>query len=139
MLAADFLTEGKAQVKGPSGVISKIDKLVAKVTAGEPIADAQVFSTELTAVDSEGKDVDLSECTFPDAAEGKGTVNVTVPVQVYRKVNFTYQLENVPEYYQGVTNFSPCRPPISNSGDRPRRWRASPPRWPIWANSILTT
>ena len=110
MLAADFLTEGKAQVKGPSGVISKIDKLVAKVTAGEPIADAQVFSTELTAVDSEGKDVDLSECTFPDAAEGKGTVNVTVPVQVYRKVNFTYQLENVPEYYQGVTNFFTLSP-----------------------------
>lgn len=33
-----------------------------------------------------------------------------MPVQVYRKVNFTYQLENVPEYYQGVTNFFTLSP-----------------------------
>ena len=110
MLTADFLNEGKAKVRGPSGVIGRIDKLVAKVTAGDTISDAQVFSTELTAVDSEGKAVDLSECTFPDAAESKGAVSVTVPVQVYRKVNFTYQLENVPEYYQGVNNFFTLSP-----------------------------
>lgn len=71
--------------------------------------------------------------------EGKGTVNVTVPVQVYRKVNFTYQLENVPEYYQGVTNFFTLSPTYIEFWGSPTAVESFAAQVADWANSILTT
>lgn len=96
------LTDGNLTLEGPATQMNRIAKLVARVEEEATISDAQVFPAALVALDAEGNEVDLSNCTYVDA-DSTTPLNVTVPVLVYQKVTFQYTVENMPSYYKKDT------------------------------------
>lgn len=92
---------GVVRIEGPRSVISRIDAVVAKVETATTISKTERFSAKLVAIEKDDtdsqndKEVDLTDCQFLTPAAG--TVDITVPVWVQKKVEFVYQLVNVPQ------------------------------------------
>ncbi len=105
LIEAEYIQDGNVTIEGPSEVVSQIAKLYAKVNEEQTITEAQAFSATLVAVDAQENALDLSECTVVGGENS--TLTVTVPVQVYKRVDFTYTLENVPSYYEDFLSLSP--------------------------------
>jgi YbbR domain-containing protein len=63
-----------------------IASVVAKVEESATLEKTKRFSADLLALDAQGAQVDLADCTFVTPADGK--VNLTVPVWVQRKVPY---------------------------------------------------
>ena len=99
ILDAAVLPNGTARVEGPRAVIEKIAAVTAKVEAAETINSTKRYSAQLKATDEEGNEVDLTDCVFTNTADG--TVDLTVPVWVQKKVNLTYQVLNAPAALAG--------------------------------------
>lgn len=100
--------DGIVVLEGPKSVTSQVSSIVARVTATEAIQDVKVFSATLVALDETGQEIDISSCRFRGLETL--TVNVTVPVWVYRTVDFTYSLANVPDMLAGVENLVTVSP-----------------------------
>ena len=104
---ATGLENGVVKITGPRSVISRIASVVARVESEKPISSVTTFTTSIIGLDADGKEVDLKYCTFEGMTDN--SVNVIVPVNVHRKINFTYKLLNVPTALQ--KNFVTISPP----------------------------
>ncbi len=89
------IPNGVVRLEGPRTVMDTIASVVAKVEETETLEKTKRFSADLLALDAQGAQVDLSDCTFVTPADGK--VELTVPIWVQRKQPLTYQLLNAPE------------------------------------------
>lgn len=108
LVESEALTDGNLTLEGPATQINQIARLVARVEEAATISDAQVFSATLVALDEDGNEVDLSNCTYVDA-DSTAALNVTVPVLVYQQVTFQYTVENMPSYYdEGTFRIEPA-------------------------------
>ncbi len=112
---SESFTDGSITLEGPQSQMSQVASLVAVVEEEKTIEDVQVFAAALKARDASGKDVDISDCLFYENEEAEEplaavSVNVTVPVEVYRKVEFQYALEHVPAYYEKQKDFFTLSP-----------------------------
>lgn len=86
------LPDGKITIEGPQKVMDRISRVVAKVDNKESLSDIKVFrDVPIVAYAENGSEISLAQCKL-----SAQSVAVTVPVLEYRKVNFTYQLENAP-------------------------------------------
>lgn len=111
LLESDGFVDGSVVLEGPSSQMSRIERIVAQVEdPGEPISEVTVFSATLKAVDADGAEVDISDCTYIDNTDGTMAINVTVPVEVYQSVTFAAQMENMPEVYENRNNFVTFEP-----------------------------
>ncbi len=89
------IPDGIVRLEGPRAVMDTIASVVAKVEETATLEKTKRFSADLLALDAQGAQVDLSDCTFVTPADGK--VDLTVPVWVQRKVPLTYELLHAPE------------------------------------------
>lgn len=105
LIEAEYIQDGAVTIEGPSAVMAQIATVQARVQEEQTISEVQAFSATLVALNEQGEEVDLTECTVVGAENQ--TLTVTVPVLVYRRVNFTYQVENVPAYYENFLTISP--------------------------------
>ena len=94
VLDASALPNNIARLEGPRSTINKITSIVARVEDTHTISKTERFTTLLTALDENGAEVDLSNCQF--LTPTSGTVDITVPVWVQKKVPLTYKLLHVP-------------------------------------------
>lgn len=94
------IQSGSLRLEGPRSTVSQVASIVARVEADEPIRSVQVYAARLVALDADGNEVDLNGCQLFDVSTEEPlqseTVNVTVPVLVQRRVEFTYDLLHVP-------------------------------------------
>lgn len=97
LVSGGMLTDGKVTVEGPLSQIEKIVAVKAVVEQQDTISSVTSYTAPLTAVDEQGQPVDMTHCRFVGAEEN--TVNVTVPVQNYKRIDFTYELVDVPAGY----------------------------------------
>lgn len=95
VLDTNAVPNGIVQLEGPRTIINQISSVVAKVETTETIANTTRFSAGLTALDAQGAAVDLTNCQF--LTPSAGTIDLTVPVWVQKKVDLTYELLNVPK------------------------------------------
>lgn len=94
ILAGDSMPDGKIVIEGPRNTINRIEKIEARVEAESAISKTTWFTASLVALDKDGADVDLTSCEF--LTPESGVIDVEVPVEEIRVVDFTYQLVNVP-------------------------------------------
>ncbi len=94
VLGSDAIPEGKIVLEGPRSTVSRIEKLEARIGTETAISKTSWFTASLVALDKDGANVDLTSCEFLTPAVG--TVDVEVPVEEIRVVDFTYELTNVP-------------------------------------------
>ncbi len=88
------LTNGRVTVEGPRTTIQKIHSVAARVDQTQTLSKTAHLKANLLALDEDGNVVDVSQCRFVGLTDS--VVDITVPVWVQRKVELTYQLENVP-------------------------------------------
>lgn len=100
------INDGYVSVEGPKTDIDRIDRVVAYVSNEEAISETAVFSAELIAYDSHSRPIDT--VSFVQAENA--SVNVTVPVMVYRKVDLVPTVMNVPKGYQDIENLVTVTP-----------------------------
>lgn len=111
LLESEGFVNGAVVLEGPSAQMNRIDKIVARAEeTGEAVSAVKVFAATLKAVDADGKDVDISACTYIEGTDGSKPVNITVPVEVYQKVTFAPKLENVPEVYKSRSQLVTFQP-----------------------------
>ena len=94
VLDATAVPNGVVRLEGPRTAINRISSVVARVEETTSITNTTRFSAELLALDEQGAQVDLTNCQF--LTPSTGTVDLTVPVWVQKKVDLTYKLLNVP-------------------------------------------
>lgn len=101
-IKADGVEAKSVSLEGPKSVLNRIYSVVARVESATPLSDDTMFNTPLVALDSAGNEVDISSCTVVGLPSG--SVNVTVPVLMQKKVYFTYTLAHVPPALQSNKN-----------------------------------
>ncbi|MDD3693394.1 MAG: CdaR family protein [Oscillospiraceae bacterium] len=110
VIAAAGVENNTITVEGPKSVVSRIASVSAVVDEPDTISEVTTFPASLTAFDENGNVVDTELCTFVGLAEAGNKVNITVPVEVQRTVNFTYRLNNVPTGFKNLSNFIKLSP-----------------------------
>ncbi len=88
-------SNGMVTIEGPKATVSQIKRVVAKLTAAEPLSVIRRFEVPLTALDAEGRVVDLTHCTIIEVPTG--VVRVTVPIWEARRIALGFTAVNVPE------------------------------------------
>lgn len=94
VLDAAAVPNGTVTLEGPRTVINRISSVVARVSENSVIGKTTRFSANLLALDERGEAVDLTDCQF--MTPSTGTVDLTVPVWVQKKVDLTYAILNAP-------------------------------------------
>ena len=97
VVSGSMFTDGMVKIEGPLSQIDRIAGVKVIVDTVEVISDVTSYMAPLTAVDEQGQPVEMDQCTFVGAEEN--AVNVTVPVEYYKRIDFTYQLVDVPSGY----------------------------------------
>ncbi len=105
-ISGPAINDGYVSVEGPKTDIDRIDRVVAYVPNEEAISETAVFSAELIAYDSHSRPID--SVSFVQAENA--TVDVTVPVMIYRKVDLAPTVMNVPKGYQNTENLVTITP-----------------------------
>ena len=101
------LPNGKITIAGPKSITDRIARVAAVVTADEELTDTKVFEAQIKAYDVNNVEItELNKCEL-----STDRVSVTVPILEYHKVDFTYQLENVPEALKNRAGFVTLTPP----------------------------
>lgn len=85
---------GMVTIEGPKSVVSQIKRVVARVTATEPLAVNRRFEVPLTALDADGNAVELTDCTIVEVPAG--LIRVTVPIWESRRIALGVTAVNVP-------------------------------------------
>lgn len=87
-------TDGTLTLSGPKTQLDRVEKVSARIRSKEELSDVRVFEAVLVALDRDGNEVDLEDCSF----EGLEThsIHVTVPVWVSREIPLTYTVKNAP-------------------------------------------
>lgn len=101
VISATGLQDNTVTVDGPQTYVSQIASIVAKVDKPDTISENQTFSASLVALDSNGEEVNTQYCSFSGLEGNK--VNVIVPVNVHRTVNFSLNsltYKNMPDAYR---------------------------------------
>lgn len=106
LMDTETLQNDTVTIEGPKTVLSRINRMIAKVEKGEVIdtAEAHVFPALIKALDSNGAEIDLSDCKISTTM-----VNVTVPVLAYRQVTLNLP-QNMPEGFNDNENFFTVTP-----------------------------
>lgn len=104
-----LLPEGTVTLEGPRAVTSRIKSFVARIEEKKEITDVTVLPARLIALDSDGKEVDISACKFKGLTSD--TVNVTVPVWESQTVEFTYTVNHLPALFDSVQDVLTVSPP----------------------------
>ncbi len=112
VLDSQLFPNESVTVSGPKKVRDRIAKIVARVDSSKAVKESTVFEAKLTAYDSSGKQVDLSQCTFPKLADqDEPTVaQLTVPVNYFAKVTLGIKATNIPEAYKNQDGFITLNP-----------------------------
>ena len=112
VLDSQLFPNESVTVSGPKKVRDRIAKIVAKVNSTEAVSDSTVFEAKLMAYDSDGEQVDLSQCTFPDLMEQEDptTAQVTVPVNYFCNVKLGIDAINMPSAFEGREDFITLSP-----------------------------
>ncbi|MBR5523816.1 MAG: hypothetical protein IKU51_00915 [Clostridia bacterium] len=100
------INDGYVSVEGPKTDIDSISRVVAYVDDETAISETAVFSAELVAYDSLNRPID--SVSFVQAEDAH--VSVTVPVMVYRKVELTPTVVNVPKGYENIEDLVTVSP-----------------------------
>lgn len=113
VLDSQYFPGDSVTVSGPKKVRDRIVKIVARVNSNKTVKKSTVFEAKLVAYDSKGKQVDLSQCTFPKLAdqEDPTLAQMTVPVNYFAKVNLGIKATNIPEAYKNQDGFMTLNPP----------------------------
>lgn len=85
---------GYVTMNGPKSIIEKIDRVVARVTTEETIAENKQYEVPLIALDRNGKSLDLTYCEFVEIPDG--VVSMTVPIWEERIIEVGYTIINAP-------------------------------------------
>ena len=95
-------SDGTLTLSGPQTALNKIKSLVARVTEEKALTETTTFRAAVVALDAAGKEVPLDYCTFAelDGAE----INMTVPVEAYKELTFTYYWLHAPEALADATS-----------------------------------
>lgn len=91
--------DGKLTLSGPQSKIKRITKVVAPLTATEPLSDTTTLTPELKALDAKGAEVNLDSCQI-GGLEGK-TLSVNVPVNYYKDLTLSVEWHNAPKAISG--------------------------------------
>ena len=97
-------------VEGPKSVVSKIAKVSAVVDEPKTISEVTTFTGSLVAFDEGGKEIDTELCTFVGLLDVGNKVDVTVPVEIQQRVEFTYKINNIPSGFKDISNFITLSP-----------------------------
>ncbi|MBP5303273.1 MAG: hypothetical protein J6Z00_00040 [Clostridia bacterium] len=92
------LTDNKVTVSGPQSVVEKIDHLVAKITNAESLKETKTFTSELQAVDVDGKALSLKNCSF--AEFDSSTIKIVVPVEISKEMSLGATWMHAPSYFE---------------------------------------
>jgi hypothetical protein len=116
-----ILPTGDITIKGPQSIVQNITQVVARTEEEQTISDVADFPAELLALDAHGNEVDLTYCTMlvpessdPDAGLIELTdrgVQLTVSVDTYREITFTYQTLHQPAGMTDLSDFITVSPP----------------------------
>ncbi len=82
-------------VYGPHTTVKNIKKLIATVSEEEPLGDTKDITPELKAVDDNGKEVSLENCTINELADKQ--LEVRVEVCFYKDVTLDVEWHNAPD------------------------------------------
>lgn len=104
------ISDGQITINGPRAALNQISVVKARIDSPEIISKVTSFTATLIAYDENGNTVDTQFCTYEGMENKDNKVNVTVPVQVQRTVNFTYTLVNLPDAFQNDGNFVKISP-----------------------------
>jgi len=89
------LSDGTLTLSGPQTTLNKISSLVARVAEEKTLTETSTFRAAVVALDESGAEVALDHCTF---AELDGAdLALTVPVEAYKELTFTYEWLHAPE------------------------------------------
>ena len=89
------LSDGTLTLSGPQTTLTKIASLAARVSEEKTLSETSTFRASVVALDEAGKEVPLDHCSF---AELDGTeIAMTVPVEAYKELTFTYSWLHAPE------------------------------------------
>lgn len=100
------VTNNAVKVSGPRTDINRIKRLIAKISAEQIISETAVFEAELIAYDEH--DLPIKTVSFVNAEDAK--LSVTVPVMIYRKVELSPTVNNIPEGYKDKSNLVTVSP-----------------------------
>lgn len=128
----NILADGNVTLQGPESVISRVNKVVARITEEAVIAEPKTFTAQLLALDEQGAEIDLSQCHVMayerDDEGGVSTVlteltgrtlEVTVPVETYQEITFSYQTAHQPSGLTDLSSLITISPPsITLIGDK---------------------
>ncbi|MGI6265417.1 MAG: YbbR-like domain-containing protein [Acutalibacteraceae bacterium] len=112
VLDAQLFPKNEVTVSGPKTVRDRIARIVAKIESDEQLSKSTVLPAKLVAYDSDGKQVNLSQCTFKELAdqEDATTASVTVPVNYFCTVKLGVKATNLPAYFASVEDFITVSP-----------------------------
>ncbi len=102
----EAISAGKIIVSGSRTNVAKIDKVVAVIDEAAVVEAANNYTARLEARDANRRV--LEEISFSNAEDG--TVGVTVPVMVYRKIQLSPTLSHIPADYQSRKNLISVSP-----------------------------
>ena len=109
VIDSTMLPDGTVTLEGPRSVTSRVKSFVARIEEKKEITDVTVLPARLVALDSEGKEVDISACELKGLSSE--TVNVTVPVWESHTVEFTYTVNHLPGLFDTVKDALTVSPP----------------------------
>ena len=92
---------GMVTIEGPKSTVSRIKRVVARVTATEPLTAIRRFEVPLTALDADGNAVELTDCAILEVPTG--ILRVTVPIWESRRMSLGVTAVNVPEGLDALT------------------------------------
>lgn len=121
VVTATGIEDNMVTVEGPKSVISKIASISAVIDQPKTISEVTTFTASLIAYDENGRQIDTDLCEFADLSDAGNKVNVTVPVEVQKTVEFTYKLDNIPSGFKNISNFvtvSPSKIEITGSPEQ---------------------
>lgn len=96
VISSDAVTDGQIVICGAKADVSRVSAVVAVIDKSDAIEETHVYEAHLEARDEQGAVLDT--IAFKNAEDSK--VSVTVPVQVYRKVDLTPSLLHAPPAYR---------------------------------------
>lgn len=86
--------DGTLTLSGPQTTLNKITSLVARVSEQKTLSETSSFRAAVIALDKNGDEVSLSHCTFAELDDTE--VTITVPVEAYKELTFTYEWLHAP-------------------------------------------
>lgn len=107
VVSSDSMQNSTITISGPKTEVDSIASILAVSDEKQTLTATKVLDATLKAVDSNGKEVDISHCTLNS---DNAAVKITVPVLMYKKVDLQYTLLHAPAAYaqqKNLVSFTP--------------------------------